>query len=158
MQETLTVNRADVYAELASSTAYTGVKRSKDPAAQDDEALDRIATIDEDKEQLQRFWDEARTEVAQALIRFIITEEMDETTGYYRLTLELPSSFDETMLPSMQLSLFSYFVQSIAARWFALASNKGDVEAYAAGAKAYLDDVRQKAFYKRRPTRPTYND
>jgi len=146
----LQVSKADVYNEVAKTTGYTGAKMTDD-----DSAYDRISTTDEDEEMLGRFWNESRAEVAQRLVSLILSEGVNDS-GVYELTLGLSSSFDEALQPSMELSLFSYFVQSITAQWYVF-TNKGEATGCAARATAMLEDVREKAYYKKKPTRPTYS-
>lgn len=64
MEITLTANRAEVFREVAQTTSYSGAKMSGD-----DGAYERISTVDEDADELQRFWDESRAEVAQTILR-----------------------------------------------------------------------------------------
>lgn len=149
MEITLTVDQQEVLQEVARTTSYTGAKMDDDA-----NAYERITTVDEDAEELQRFWDESRAEVAQTFIRMLASERMDGST--YALELNVSASFDEALLPSMQLGLFSYFVQSIAAKWYVF-TNKKEAGEYADVGKGILDEVREKAFYKKKPTRPTYN-
>ncbi|MCF0244887.1 MAG: hypothetical protein HUK06_08935 [Bacteroidaceae bacterium] len=149
MEITFTINQADVYKEVAQTTSYTGAKMSDDV-----NAYERIFTTDEDQNQLERFWNESRSEIAQSFTSKLVEEEYDEPN--YTLVLDVSSSFETSLKPSMQLSLFSFFVQSIAAKWYVF-TNKKEAGEYADRATALLDDMRQKAFYKKKPTRPTYN-
>lgn len=149
MEITLKVDQQEVLQEVARTTSYTGAKMDDDA-----NAYERITTVDEDAEELQRFWDESRAEVAQTFIRMLASERMDGST--YALELNVSASFDEALLPSMQLGLFSYFVQSIAAKWYVF-TNKKEAGEYADVGKGILDEVREKAFYKKKPTRPTYD-
>lgn len=149
MEITLTVNQQDVLKEVAQTTSYTGAKMDDDA-----NAYERISTVDEDQSELQRFWDESRAEVAQTFIRMLASEGME--SGEYKLKLNVSASFDTALLPSMQLGLFSYFVQSIAAKWYVFTNKKEAGEAANVG-KGILDEVREKAFYKKKPVRPTYD-
>ncbi len=149
MEITLKVDQQEVLQEVARTTSYTGAKMDDDA-----NAYERITTVDEDQSELQRFWDESRAEVAQTFIRMLVSESMDGDT--YSLKLNVSASFDEALLPSMQLGLFSYFVQSIAAKWYVF-TNKKEAGEYANVGKGLLDEVREKAFYKKKPTRPTYD-
>lgn len=149
MEITLTVNQKSVLDEVAQTTSYAGAKMDDDTSA-----YERISTVDEDQNELQRFWDESRAEVAQTFIRMLASEGMED--GEYRLKLNVSVSFDTALLPSMQLGLFSYFVQSIAAKWYVY-TNKKEAGEYADVGKGLLDEVREKAFYKKKPVRPTYD-
>ncbi len=149
MEITLTINQKSVLNEVAQTTSYTGAKMDDDA-----NAYERISTVNEDQGELQRFWDESRAEVAQTFIRMLVSESMEGDT--YALKLNVSASFDEALLPSMQLGLFSYFVQSIAAKWYVF-TNKKEAGEFADVGKGLLDEVREKAFYKKKPTRPTYD-
>lgn len=151
MEIELTVSKKTVYEEVAKTTSYTGQKM-----LDDDTAYDRIFTTDADQELLERFWDESRAEIAHRLAGLVSAEKMSDDGDTYRLCLALSGAFDTALQPSMQLSLFSYFVQSLAARWYAF-TNKGEEGKNEARATALLDDVREKAYYKKKPSRPTYS-
>lgn len=151
MEVTLQISQSDIYKEVAKTTSYVGAKQ----IATDEAAYSRIATTDENQEILSRFWDESRAVAIERLKGLVTSEAMGSDGDTYTIELTLSSMFDTALQASMQLSLRSYFVQSIAAKWFAL-TNKADVEQYATQASALLEDVREKAFYKGAPTRPTY--
>lgn len=144
----LTINKEAVYNEVAKTTSYTGDKMD------DKTAYDRIFTTDEDKTMLERFWDESKNTIANSLKRILLNEQ--EKDGTYTLLLGLSSSFDEALTNSMQRSLFSFFVMNITAKWYTF-TNKDEVSVYAAESVTYIDDIMRKAFYKKKPIRPTYN-
>lgn len=161
MEITLSINKEDVMQEIAVTTAYTGGKMDND-----ENALHRISTVDEDENHLERFWEESRADICQELIGLVTFEGMVRDTiplpsivqrQHYELRLDVSKSFDEALLPSMRLSLFSYFVQSIVAKWYVY-TNKGEAGDYADKASTLLDDIHRKAVYKKKPTRPTYDD
>lgn len=151
MEITLSINKGEVMKEIAITTAYTGGKM----ADNDENALTRISTVDEDEQHLERFWEESRTDICQELIGLVVSEGMHD--GCYELRLDVSKSFDTALLPSMNLSLFSYFVQNIVAKWY-IYTNKGEAGEYADKASTLLDDIHRKAVYKKKPTRPTYDD
>ena len=151
MNITLSIKRSEVFSEVAQTTNYTGAKMDDDA-----NAYERITTVDEDQSELKRFWDESRAEVAQAFIRMLVSEGMAGDNDTYNLVLNVSVAFDEALLPGMQLGLFSYFVQNIAAKWFGY-TNKKEAGEVATVGKAILDDVKEKAFFKKKPTRPTYD-
>lgn len=163
MEITLSIQKEDVMKEIAVTTAYTGGKK-------DEEALHRISTVDEDEAHLERFWEESRADLCQELIGLVTFEGMVnnittnpidlpilQTFQHYELRLDVSKSFDEALLPSMKLSLFSYFVHSIVAKWY-IYTNKEEAGDYADKASTLLDDIHRKAVYKKKPTRPTYDD
>ncbi|MCM1318757.1 MAG: hypothetical protein NC217_00010 [Muribaculaceae bacterium] len=178
MEITLTLSKEDVMKEVAVTTAYTGGKMDKD-----ENAFNRISTVDEDETHLERFWEECRADLCQELIGLVTFEGMTTTTSavqpvnpdvpvltaiaptlpgvtlkeHYELRLDVSRSFDSALLPSMKLSLFSYFVHGIAAKWY-IYTNKGEAGDYADKASTLLDDIHRKALYKKKPTRPTYDD
>lgn len=137
--------------EVAVTTAYTGGKMDTD-----EKALERISTVDEDESHLERFWEESRADLCQELIGLVTFEGMVDGSRY-EVRLDVSKSFDEALLPSMQLSLLSFFVQSIVAKWYVY-TNKSEAGEYADKAGTLLDDIHRKAVYKKKPTRPTYDD
>lgn len=148
MEITLSIKKSEVLREVAQTTSYTGAKMDDD-----DKAYERISTVDEDQSELQRFWDESRAEVAQTFIRMLSSEGMDGDN--YNLVLNVSVSFDPALLPGMQLGLFSYFVQSITSKWYVF-TNKKEAGEFADRGSAILEEVKEKAFFKKRPVRPTY--
>lgn len=137
--------------EVAVTTAYTGGKMIDD----DEHAPERISTVDEDENHLERFWEESRADICQELIGLVTFEGMTGTD--YTLRVNVSKSFDDALLPSMKLSLRSFFVHNIVAKWYVY-TNKGEAGDYADKAATLLDDVHRKTVYKKRPTRPTYDD
>lgn len=167
MKITLLISKDGVMREVAVTTAYTAGKM-----VGDEKALDRISTVDEDENHLCRFWDESRADLCQELIGLVASEGMivgseqsDDsanvdttvTPSLYEVKLDVSDSFDEALLPSMKLSLFSFFVHSIAAKWYVY-TNKDEAGAYADKASTILDDLHRKAVWKKRPVRPVYED
>ena len=148
MEHTLSVNKDDVYNEVAKTTSYTGAKMG------DKESYERIPITDEDKVMLERFWNESKNTICGSLKKFLTDEQ--ENGGAYTLTLDLSVSFDESLLESMERSLFSFFVMNITAKWYTLA-NKQEATDYAAAAATNVEDILRKAFFKKKPKRPTYN-
>lgn len=167
MKITLLISKDGVMREVAVTTAYTAGKM-----VGDEKALDRISTVDEDENHLCRFWDESRADLCQELIGLVASEGMivgseqsDDsanvdttvTPSLYEVKLDVSDSFDEALLPGMELSLFSFFVHSIAAKWY-IYTNKDEAGAYADKASTILDDLHRKAVWKKRPVRPVYED
>lgn len=150
---TLTVDKEEVYEEVSRTTSYTGAKLED---TGDAGAYERIFTVDEDKIVLNRFWEECKNMVCNSLKKVLVSEEETEE-GAYVLTLGLSSAFDESLTESMQRSLFSFFVMNITAKWYTFA-NKSEATGYATEAATYIEDIMRKAFYKKRPTRPTYDE
>lgn len=144
----MTIIQNDVLNEVAQTAEYTGDKMTEDSGA-----YERIRIVDENKDELKRFWDECRAEVAKAFARLLASESMSSTT--YILVLNVSTAFDSALTQSMELGLKSYFVQSIVARWYVYA-NKKEATEYAARAAALLDEVREKAYFKKKPTKPSW--
>lgn len=148
MEITLKVNKETVYDEVAKTTEYTGAKMD------DEHAYEVISTTDEDKAMLERFWSECKNMICNSLKKVLVSEV--EAEGEYSLTLGLSTAFDESLTESMQRSLFSFFVMNITAKWYTFA-NKSEATGYATEAATYIEDIMRKAFFKKKPTRPTYD-
>lgn len=145
---TLRIEKEKVYEEVAKTTSYTGKKMD------DEDGYDRVFTTDEDQEMLERFWNESKNTICNALKK-VFLDEVETEQGEFRLQLDLSSSFDENLTTTMQSSLFSFFVMNITAKWYTLA-NKEEATGYATEAVTYVDDIKRKAFFKKRPVRPKY--
>ena len=145
----LSIDKAQVWNEVAKTAAYTGMKMQKD-----DLAYERIALVDEDKEMLERFWAESKSLVADNLKRMLKSET--EEDGEYTVALRLSNAFKEELVDSMRQSLLSFFVSNILAKWFII-TNKEEAEVQAKAAEVSLEDVLRKAYYKKQPMRPTYD-
>lgn len=169
MEITLSINKEDVMREVAVTTAYTGGKMIDS----DENAPHRISTVDEDENHLERFWEESRADLCQELIGLVTFDGMvsipisldgtatspqpSRVEKQYQLRLDVSKSFDNALLPSMNVSLKSFFVHNIVAKWYVY-TNKGEAGDYADKAGTLLDDIHRKALYKKKPTRPTYDD
>lgn len=147
MEIVLTISKDNVYTEVAKTTSYTGAKMS------DEDAYNRIFTTEEDGNMLDRFWNESKIAVCGNLAKLLFAE--DEANGTWRLTLNVSSAFDDNLRQSMQQSLFSFFVANITAKWYVF-TNKDDVETYVNEAIAYIDDIKKKAYNKKKPVRPKF--
>lgn len=150
MKITITLSKLAVFEEVAQTSAYTAAKTDGDA-----NAYERMTIVDEDESKLNRFWDESRADVVQALIRMIESEGMSTDGDTYQLGLNVSESFEKALLPSIETGLFSYFVKSIVGKWFAY-TNKKDSGEYATMGKAMLEGVKAKLLYKKKPERPEY--
>lgn len=151
---TLTVNKADVYDEVAKTTSYTGVKMQGDEGA-----YERIFTTDGDRLMLERFWVEACNASTEEFKPFITSVSEQSANGCgtpidrnYVAELELSSSFDETLRGSIESSLFSFFVASIVSKWYKF-TNKEEQASYAADAVLMMQDVMSKLYFRKKPKR-----
>lgn len=156
---TIKAVKADVLNEVARTTAYEGKKAS------DEGAYERIFTTEEDRSMLQRFWDEAASAITESMKRFVtsvndsytesVTEDgktETETVPAYVANLELSSSYDTALTPSVEKSLFSYFVNAIVSKWNNFVKADG-VARYEQEANSNIEDIMSKLFYKKKPTR-----
>lgn len=155
---TFIVNKVAVYDEVAKTTSYVGAKMLGDESA-----YRRIFTTDADQLMLERFWNETCSAVTEHLKRFVVevsnhpaTNAVDITNDY-NLTLKVSENFDNAIEDSINASLFSCFVASIASKWFKY-TNRDEVVAYVTEGAGYLDDVMKKVCHRKRPIRPSTND
>lgn len=154
---TIKAIKSDVLNEVAKTTAYEGKK-----AVGDERAYDRIFATSEDMSMLQRFWDEASSAVTESMKRFVTSvddtytfkngEGSGTTEPAYVANLELSSSYDTALTPSIEKSLFSFFVNAIISKWNNFVKKDG-VERYESEANNNLQDIVAKLFYKKKPTR-----
>ena len=142
----ITINKEEVYEEVAQTTSYTGAKMEND-----EKAYDRIFTTEGDRSQLERFWNESCVAVCETLKEFV-KEERNERDSF-SILLCLSSSFDPALEPAMKKELFSFFVTNIVCKWYVF-TNKQEAGDFAASAVGMLEGVKRKAYYRRRPKRP----
>lgn len=155
MEVTFDIHKDEVYTEVAQTSSYTGAKMDDDA-----NAYERIFTTDEDKSQLERFWNESCVTYCEIMKRYLVSEsDLKDTTEStvigHRFEMDFSRSFDAALLPSMRQELFSYFVMNITAKWYGF-TNKNEAGEYAAAAASLLEGIHRKACYKRKPQRPTY--
>lgn len=180
MEVTFDINKDEVYTEVAQTSSYTGAKMDDDA-----NAYERIFTTDEDKSQLDRFWNESCVTFCEVMKRYLVSDTpITQTSAVtpmsepfhpsipdipsviipihpfgevtgHRFNMELSKSFDTALLPSMRQELFSYFVMNITAKWYGF-TNKKEATEYADAAASLLEGVHRKACFKRKPQRPTY--
>lgn len=151
---TLTVNKANVYDEVAKTSSYTGAKMQDSDVG----AYNRIFTTDDDQMMLERFWAETCASVTEQLKPFIVSVNNHphshgvELGRNYIATLSMPSTFKICMVDSIESSLFSVFVLAIIAKWYKI-TNKDEADSYTAEATAAMDDILRKIYYREKPQR-----
>lgn len=151
----ITVNKAQVYDEVAKTTSYAGLKAMTN---EDTASYGRMFTTDEDRMMLERFWNETCDMVTDTLKPFLSSvSEVRISHGVelarnYEITLQMGNSYDERLTESINNSVYSYFVQSITGKWFGF-GDKEEVEPYLKGAAAFLTEALQKLYYKKKPVR-----
>lgn len=143
----ITVNRAEVWNEVAKATDYTGSKLTD----KDDKAYDRILLTDSDRKDLDRFWEETMTEANTQLKEMIVEE--GRATGDYIVVLHVSRMYDQKLNRSVQSAMTSYFIAAITARWFKWA-NKDEAESYFRDAATILEEALRKLYSRKRPQRP----
>jgi hypothetical protein len=89
------------------------------------------------------------TECVRQFVEEVGTQTAASTA--YTATLSLPPNYDTNLPDSILLSLRSFFVNYIVAKWN-MSANKPDVSAYMTEAGNMLSDVRSKIYYRKRPT------
>lgn len=134
--------------EVDKATDYTGSKM-----ADESEARDRIAMTEDDMANLGRFWEEAASAANDRLKGMFVSGSRPEDAGDYRVRLEVSRSFDKALVPSVESSLRSYFIQSIVGKWFRF-TNKQETADYFAEAAGMIEDVMRKLYSRRRPASP----
>lgn len=143
----ITIKRSDVYEEVAKTTAYIGAKNKLEDGKS---AFDQVFVTDADLTMIERFYNESVDALRNALKRFIALESVED--GSTKWKLEMPNRFDENLLSSINSSANSFLVNSIIGKWCEITAND-KVKEYADNAAALLLDIKDKAFFKKKPTR-----
>lgn len=144
---TLTIKKNDIYEEVAKTTAYIGKKATVEDGKS---AFDQIFVTEADLAMIERFFNESLDALRNVLKRFI--SGGSGVDGTINWELEMPSRFDGNLLDSINSSANSFLVNSIIGKWCEIAAND-KVKEYADNAAALLLDIKDKAFYKKKPTR-----
>lgn len=152
---TITIEKDQVWNEVAKATSYTGAKMMGD----DPTAYDRIFVSDEEREMLERYWVEACSIATDALKEWLKTVSVqpihhgvDMVTDYV-VSLSVADQYPTALNDSVKSDLTSYFVAVILSKWYRL-TNKAESEAYATEGSAILMNAVNKLFHRIRPTRP----
>lgn len=144
---TLTINKNDIYEEVAKTTAYIGKKTTVEDGKS---AFDQIFVTEADLAMIERFFNESLDALRNVLKRFI--SGGSGANGAISWKLDMPSRFDDNLLSSINSSANSFMVNSIIGKWCEITAND-KVKEYADNAAALLLDIKEKAFYKKKPTR-----
>lgn len=144
---TLTIKKNDIYEEVAKTTAYIGKKATVDDGKS---AFDQIFVTEADLAMIERFFNESLDALRNVLKRFI--SGGSGVDGTINWELDMPSRFDGNLLDSINSSANSFLVNSIIWKWCEIAANDKSKE-YADNAAALLLDIKDKAFFKKKPTR-----
>lgn len=144
---TLTIKKSDVYEEVAKTTAYIGAKNKLEDGKS---AFDQVFVTDADLTMIERFFNESLDALRNVLKLFI--SGGSEVDGTITWQLEMPSRFDDNLLSSINSSANSFLVNRIIGKWCEITAND-KVKEYADNAAALLLDIKDKAFFKKKPTR-----
>lgn len=144
---TLTIKKNDIYEEVEKTTAYIGKKATVEDGKS---AFDQIFVTEADLAMIERFFNESLDALRNVLKRFI--SGGSGVDGTINWKLEMPSRFDGNLLDSINSSANSFLVNSIIGKWCEIVANDKAKE-YADNAVALLLDIKDKAFFKKKPTR-----
>lgn len=144
---TLTITKSNIYEEVAKTTAYIGAKNKLEDGKS---AFDQVFVTDADLTMIDRFFNESLDSLRNVLKRFISGVSVADVTITWQL--EMPSRFDDNLLESIKSSANSFLVNSIIGKWCEITAND-KVKEYADNAAALLLDIKDKAFFKKKPTR-----
>lgn len=154
MDISLKIKKATIYNEVAMITSYVGAKMM----TENENAYSQVFTTDDDRDMLERFWKEACSSVTDEFKQFIksvsppANDPINNHNEVFIIEMSMPSSFDEKLLPSIEQSLTSFFINFVTAKWFNI-SNKVDAKLYNEEAYYYKNEVRQKIYYRKKPRR-----
>lgn len=144
---TLTITKSNIYEDVAKTTAYIGAKNKLEDGKS---AFDQVFVTDADLTMIDRFFNESLDSLRNVLKRFISGVSVADVTITWQL--EMPSRFDDNLLESIKSSANSFLVNSIIGKWCEITAND-KVKVYADNAAALLLDIKDKAFFKKKPTR-----
>lgn len=109
----ISVPRNRLYSEVASTTAYLGVKQA--PGDDSGSHFDRLAVIDADEALLSRFTAEAVSALVERLKGLVA--DINLSSSAVALTLSLSESYDDCLTVSVTGNFEAYMAASVTARW-----------------------------------------
>lgn len=153
----ITINKSRVIDEAQKASAYIGKKLTTD---KDPDAYERIAALDADREQLDRYWMEACDAATTSLSHWLVSVD-DQMLGHhadltrdYHAELSLPSNWNTHLASATKSALMSFIINSIVAKWCLLARSDA-AEASAASAATSLSLVETHLMSRLRPASRT---
>ena len=96
---TLTIEKSDIYEEVAKTTAYIGAKNKLEDGKS---AFDQVFVTDADLTMIERFLNESLDALRNVLKRFISVGSVVDGTITWQL--EVSSRFDDNLLESIKSS------------------------------------------------------
>lgn len=112
--KTMSVNisKQKVYDEVAKTTSYIGAK-----SVSENVAYNNVFTTDDDSIMLDRFWNEAGSDILSRLSRYVQSGSFDTDSGDFSVTFRLSSRCNDSLTATAGNPLFSYFVNYITGKW-----------------------------------------
>ena len=144
----ISINKDEVYEEVAKTTAYIG---GKNLDANGKSLYDQVFVTDADRDMLEGYWNAAISDVSVALDSILAFENSDsgeeETFG-----LRVSNLFKESLTKTLKSSIFSYVVNKIVTGWCSVVA-PDKVEYYELVSKTHLDKIGEIIYARKRPTR-----
>ena len=153
IQQDIQIGKARVFDEVAKTTAYIGKKAT---SAQDPDAYERVAVVDANREQLDRYWTEACDGASLTLDHWVVSQTAQTLTHHpeldrdYNITLGLTDNWNWAYLTTVREVLSSYLVNSMVAKWL-LVVLPSQAEAYGALAAGDEKRLRDLMLVRKRP-------
>lgn len=112
--KTMSVNisKQKVYDEVAKTTSYIGAK-----SVSENVTYNNVFTTDDDSIMLDRFWNEAGSDILSRLSRYVQSGTFDTDSGDFSVTFRLSSRCNDSLTATAGNPLFSYFVNYITGKW-----------------------------------------
>lgn len=140
------ISRTDVFNDVAKTASYTGAKM-----VGDDGAYERISITDQNLELFNSYWNVAVSLLCDNLKEMIQT--ITHTSEGLTISLNVSTSFDISLVSSINLSIKAFFVEIILGKWFEI-TNKQEFQARYNSGVEMLTDALRKLYYRKAPTRP----
>lgn len=137
-----TIDKNKVYNDVARITSYQGAK------ATDVTAYDRMLIVDEDKELLDRYFNESKSQLTTVIKKYFVSDT--EANEQYTLNIKVYDNFKDGFIADIQDSLYGFFKESIVAKWYLL-TNKEESANSTAQMASILEDILIRLFYKNPP-------
>ena len=149
MEILININMKEVMREVSKTSAYVGMKIT---AQNGGNLYGRVATIKEDTEMLNRYWEEACANLATASHDYLKCTKkiIDDSLIAWIMTLEMPYCYNMASNSMIYQYAFSYVVSYILMKWLLLCGLTENTELYvsttAGNLKSFADALRMRSF------------
>lgn len=112
-----TVRKDEVLEEVMKTASYIAAKND---STENGKTYETVFAADEDKEQLQRFWNEACQAMTLVMKRFVKDDVVVVYGDDYTVNVFMDDSFKDAFSTTINETLKSFAIETVLAKWLSL--------------------------------------